>query len=168
MSYLFGDILLVGRSGVTQLAVLDAVIVALGLIFYKQFLAICFDEEFSRLRGVSVEGYYLLLLALTALTVVVLATIVGVVMVIALLALPAAIAGQFCRRLWMMMLVSVGLTMCLTTGGLALSYGPDVSPGATIILLAGAAYLVALLVGRLRRGRPAETAAPDAPASSRP
>jgi zinc transport system permease protein len=151
MSYLFGDIVLVTKGGVIQLLILDAVIVAIGLLFYNQFLATCFDEEFSRLRGLNVEAYYLLLLALTALTVVVLATIVGVVMVIALLTLPAAIAGQFCKRLWAMMLLAIGLTAVFTTGGIIVSYGPELSPGAAIILLAGAAYLVTTIGGAVVR-----------------
>jgi zinc transport system permease protein len=142
MSYLFGNILLVTKSDLWLLVILDAVVVSTGLVLYNQLLAVCFDNEFARLRGLKVELYYMLLLCLTALTVVVLATVVGVVMVIALLTLPIAIAGQFSRTLWSMMALSTLLSALLTTSGLALSYGPDYPAGATTILLAGAAYLV--------------------------
>ena len=54
------------------------------------------------------------------------------------------VAGLFTRRLWQVMLAGVGLSMLLATGGLALSYGPDLPSGATVILLAAAAYLAAL------------------------
>ena len=141
MGYLFGNILMVSSNDLWMLAALDAVIVALGLLFYNQFLAVCFDDEFARLRGLQVELFYLLLLCLTALTVVVLATVVGIVMLIAMLTLPVAIAGQFSKTLWGMMVVSSLLCAVFTTSGLALSYGPDYPAGATSIVLAGAGYL---------------------------
>ncbi len=142
MSYLFGNILLVTKSDLWLLVLLDGVVVCAGLLLYNQLLAVCFDDEFARLRGLRVELYYMLLLCLTALTVVVLATVVGVVMVIALLTLPIAIAGLFSRTLWSMMALSTLLSALFTTSGLALSYAPDYPAGATTIMLAGAAYLL--------------------------
>ncbi len=85
MGYLFGNILMVSSSDLWMLVALDVIVVGIGLLFYNQFLAVCFDHEFARLRGLKVELFYLLLLCLAALTVVVLATVVGIVMVIALL-----------------------------------------------------------------------------------
>ncbi len=143
MGYLFGNILMVSSNDLWLLAGLDGIIVITGLLFYNQFLAVCFDQEFARLRGVNVEFFYLLLLCLAALTVVVLATVVGIVMVIALLTLPIGIAGLFSRSLWRMMIISGILCAVFTTAGLALSYGPDYPAGATTIILAGAAYLAA-------------------------
>ena len=142
MSYLFGDILLVERSDLWLIAGLDAAVVLLGVLFYNKFLAVCFDEEFARLRGVRVEFYYLLLLCLTALTVVMLMKVVGIVMVIALLTLPVAVAGYFARTLWQMMVVAACLSVLFTTSGLIISYQPNLPAGATIIVLAGAAYLL--------------------------
>lgn len=143
MGYLFGNILMVSSTDLWMLAGLDAVIVAVGLLFYHQFVAVCFDQEFARLRGVHVEAFYLLLLGLAALTVVVLATVVGIVMVIALLTLPVGIAAMFSSTMWRMMIISAILCGIFTTSGLALSYGPDYPAGATTIIIAGAAYLTA-------------------------
>jgi zinc transport system permease protein len=126
-----------------MLAVLDVIIIAMGLLFYNQFLAVCFDHEFARLRGLKVEFFYLLLLCLAALTVVILSTVVGIVMVIALLTLPVGIAALFCKTMWGMMIASTVLCAIFTTLGLMLSYVPDYPAGATTIVLAGAAYLVA-------------------------
>ncbi|MCA9439162.1 MAG: metal ABC transporter permease [Candidatus Omnitrophica bacterium] len=145
MSYLFGNILLVSRSEVWLIAALDLFILGICGLFYKKLLAICFDEEFARLRGVRVEVYYLLLLCLTALTVVLLTTVVGIILVIALITLPAAIAGIFSRTLFQMMVLGSILCGCFTVGGLAVSYDLDLPPGATIIVLAGSIYLVTIL-----------------------
>ena len=153
MSYLFGNILMVTPESIYLIAGLDVLVVALGLLFYNKFLAVCFDEEFAGVRGVNVEFYYLLLLCLTALTVVLLVTVVGIVMVIALLTLPAAVAGQFARSLRQMMILSAIFTAAFTTGGLALSYSPDLPAGATIIILAGAVYLVVTVGKKLLPAR---------------
>ncbi len=159
MAYLFGNILLVSPTDLWLMAGLDLVVAVVGLGFYRQLLAVCFDEEFARLRGLNVDLYYLLLLALTALTVVLLATVVGIIMVIALLTLPAAVAGHFGKRLWQIMAGAVGLSALFTSLGLGLSYGPDLPAGAFIILLAGAVYLGvtlgAWLWRRRRRRQPA-------------
>ncbi len=141
MSYLFGNILLVSSTDLWTLAGLDFVILVIGVLFYNQFLAVCFDDEFARLRGLNVEFFYLLLLCLTALTVVVLSTVVGIVMVIALLTLPIGIAALYSATLWRMMILSAILCAAFTTSGLALSYGPDYPAGAATIIIAGAAYL---------------------------
>lgn len=148
MSYLFGNILLVSTRDLWLIAGLDALVVIVSLAFFNQFTAVCLDEQFARLRGLNVEFYYLLLMGLTALTVVLLVTVVGIIMVIALLTIPAAIAGNFTSTLKQMMLLAVGLTVVITSGGLAVSYGPDLPAGATIIALAGALYLI-VVVGKI-------------------
>jgi len=149
MGYLFGNILMVTPKSLWLLAALDVLVVGSALLVYNQFLAVCFDEEFARLRGVPVEAFYLFLLCLTALAVVLLVFVVGIVLVIALLTLPAAVAGQFSRRLWQMMLLASFFCLIFTTAGLVVSYGPNLPAGATTIMIAGAAYLLVVTVGRL-------------------
>jgi len=149
MSYLFGNILMVPPRDLYLMAILDIGIVALISMFYKQFLAVCFDEEYARLQGVRVEFFYLLLLCLVALTVVLLIQVVGIVLVIALLTLPAAIAGQYVRSLSGMMIVAVILSGVLSTTGLMVSYLSDLPAGATIIVLCAAVYLISTGLRRL-------------------
>lgn len=151
MSYLFGNILLITKRDLWMVLGLDALVVTLGVVLYHKFLAVCFDEEFARLRGVHVEFYYLLLLCLTALTIVLLVTVVGIVMVIALLTLPAAVAGQFSKRLWQMMALSVLFCLVFTTSGLAVSYAYNLESGPTIIVIAAAAYLLATVTLRVKK-----------------
>jgi zinc transport system permease protein len=156
MTYLFGNIVMADVGALKMLIVLDIVVVLVGLMFYNQLLAVCFDEEFARIRGIRTGLYYTLLLCLTALTIVTLIYVVGIVLVIALLTLPVAIAGHFSRRVWQMMLLSALLSAIFTTLGLAVSYEPDLPAGATTILIAGGCYAaVKLLSASLRRLRPA-------------
>lgn len=151
MSYLFGSILMVSPQDLWMIFGLDVLIVIVVALFHNQFLALCFDEEFARLRGIRVEYYYLTLLCLTALTVVLLVTVVGIVMVIALLTLPAAIAGELTSRLRHMMVLSALLTVLFTSAGLAASYGPNLPAGATTIVIAGLTYLIVVSGRRVFR-----------------
>ncbi len=153
MGYLFGSISIVAAKDLWLIAALDVVVVGISVVFYRQLQAVCFDEEFARTRGLRVGFYYMLLLCLTALTVVLLVTVVGIVMVIALLTLPVAVAGQWARRLWKIMVLSAGISAALSIAGLAVSYSPGLPAGPTTIILAGATYILALSAGRLIRRR---------------
>lgn len=148
MSFLFGDLLMVSTAGLRMVAVLTLFVTVTVIIFYRQFLALCFDQEFAGLRGIRVIRMYILLLVLIALTVVVMIQVVGLILVIALLTLPAAIAGRFSHSFGKMILLAIGLTWLLTIGGLALSYRPNLPAGPTIILLSGVAYFIALKIGK--------------------
>ena len=144
MSYLFGDILLISHQDLWLVIALDVIVVSITLYYYNTILAVSFDNEFARLRGIHVEAFYILLLCLTAMTVVLLVRIVGIVMVIALLTLPAAIAGQFTRRLWQMMILSTLFCIGFMWSGLSVSFVLELSSGPTIILVAGLTYLLVM------------------------
>jgi zinc transport system permease protein len=148
MSYLFGNILLVSPSDLIVMAGLDAAVIALVALFYKQLVAVCFDEEFARVRGVRVDAIYLLLLCMVAVTVVSLIQVVGLILVIALFTLPVAIAGQFAGSVGTVILLACGLGTVLGISGLAVSYVTNLPSGATIILLAGILYLISLALTR--------------------
>lgn len=151
MSYLFGNILMVTPSNLVLITALDIIVIAVGVFFYRPLLAICFDEEYARLRGINVDFYYLLLLSLTAITVVLLVTIVGIILVIALMTLPSAISGHFTKSLWGMMILGAILSAFFTTTGLAISFQPDLPTGATTIIIAGIAYLIVATRRRPKR-----------------
>jgi len=146
MSYLFGSILAVPSGDLLIMLALDLIIITLVALFYKELLAISFDETFATVENVPVDAIHMLLLCLIALTVVMMMRVVGLIMVIALLTMPAAISGQFVRDMkWMMVLASI-LGVLFTTAGLWLSYFLNLTSGATIILVAGTAYLLSLVV----------------------
>ena len=142
MTYLFGNILTVPFSDIILMLVLDAIIILMVYAFYKEFLALCFDEEFATVRGVHAERQYLVLLCLIALTIVVLIRVVGVILVIALLTIPAAMSRQFTSNLKKMMMLSIIFGAVFSSGGIWLSYMFDVPSGATIILVMSVVYLL--------------------------
>ncbi|MBN1976273.1 MAG: metal ABC transporter permease [Anaerolineae bacterium] len=151
MSYLFGSILAVQPSELLVILGLDIVVILLVVLFYKELVAISFDETFATVENVPVDVIYIVLLCMIALTVVMMMRVVGLIMVIALLTMPAAISGQFARDMRRMMMLASILGILFTTVGLWLSYAWDLTSGATIILVSGAAYLLSLAVKSLVR-----------------
>ncbi len=152
-SYLFGNILTVQRSELLMMLVLDGVIIATVLAFYKELLAVSFDEEFARVEGIPTATLQMVLLGLIALTIVTVIRVVGIVLVIALLTIPPAIARQYTASLSSMMRLAVAVSVGLSVCGIALSYLLNLASGATIILLASVALLIVLLTKRVRTGR---------------
>jgi zinc transport system permease protein len=142
VTYLFGNIVMVDPASLRILVLVDVAVLGVAVVFYQQLLAICFDEEFAKLRGVRVGLLYTLLLALAALTIVTLVYVVGVVLVIALLTLPVAVANRFVDRLWLVMGLAALLSAALTTVGLGVSYSSDLPAGPTTIVLCGGLYLL--------------------------
>ncbi len=145
MSYLFGSILAVPSRDLLVMLALDVIIVLLVAFFYKELLAISFDEEFAAVSNVPVDAIYLILVSMIALTVVMMMRVVGLIMVIALLTMPAAISGQFVKDMKKMMVLASVLGVLFTTTGLWFSYRLNLTSGATIILVSGAAYLVVMI-----------------------
>ncbi len=152
-SYLFGNILTVPSSDLILMLILDAAIIGVVIAFYKEFLSISFDEEYSTVVGIPVETLYLLLLCTIALTVVMLLRIVGMILIIALLTIPAAMARQFTHDLRKTMILAILFGIVINFGGLWISYSLDLASGATIVLLGGVALSVTLLVSKIRRQR---------------
>ncbi len=154
MSYLFGSILMVPSSALWTMAGLSLAITVLVLVFYKDFLAMSHDEEFARAMGVPVTALYFLLLVMVAMTVVMTIQVVGLILVIALLTIPSYIAEKYSSSLKQMMLLAVIISIIFTQAGIWLAYYLDLTTGATIVLVAAAAFIISgLLPGRNIEGK---------------
>jgi zinc transport system permease protein len=149
-SYLFGNILTVPRSDLLVMLVLDLVIIGAVSLFYREFYALSFDEEFATVIGMPTRLLSTLLLCLVALSVVVLIRVVGIILVIALLTIPVAIARQYVSSFKALMALSVVTGTVMTVSGLTVSYFLDLASGATIVILLGAVFGVTSLLKRSR------------------
>jgi zinc transport system permease protein len=146
-NYLFGNILLITQHDVLCVGGLSLFVLIVVGLFFKRLEAVCFDEEFARLRGVSTTLYFQLLLVLAALTVVLLVRVVGIVLVIAMLTLPAATAGRLTKRLLPMCLLSILLCAVFSWIGLLIVcvFG-NLPAGPMIVLVAAVVYLGSFFV----------------------
>lgn len=150
MSYLFGNIVYVGRSDLVLMAALDAVIIVAVLVWHKRLLAICLDQEQAELQGVNVLATNIVLLCLVALTVISLTQVVGLILVIALLSLPAATAAHHVKRMGPMMLLATVLCALLTTLPRIAVYGTPIAPESAIVLAAAGLYLASVVYWHFR------------------
>ena len=156
MSYLFGSILAVPGSDIFWMMGLSVILLLAAVFFYRDLLAISYDDEFARLRGVPVNLIYFLFIGLVAVSIVLIIRVVGLILVIALLTIPPYIAEKYCRSLAQMMFFSTLLAVLFNLGGLWLAYTYDLTSGATIILVAGAAFFISQVFDLFLRKRQAE------------
>lgn len=146
-NFLVGNILWVTPQDLNLLIGLDFLIIASVFLLHKRFLAICFDERQARLQNQPVNALYLLLLVLTSITIVLLIQVVGIILVMTMLAIPAAIANLFTSSLSRMIFLAIAISCSLCFFGMALAFHLDWPPGATIALLSGTTYLMAMILG---------------------
>ena len=144
--YLFGNILAVTWEDVILILAITVTFLVVVFLLYKEFLILSFDPVYGEAIGLPVKRLRLLMLCMVAFSVVVLIKIVGIIMVIALLTLPGAISRQHMKSLPAIMAVSVLLGAVFVTFGLVVSYLLDVPSGATIILIAAAAFFLSTLL----------------------
>lgn len=154
MSYLFGSILAVTNLDLLLMLVVDLMVLVFVILFYKELQATAFDETFARVRNLPVDTLYVILIAMIGLAVVMLMRVVGLIMIIALLTVPAAIGSLYLKNMKHIMWLASGLSLVFTIGGLLISYTFNLSSGATIILVSGGAYLLALAFHRFCRKCP--------------
>ena len=159
MSYLFGSILTVPLSDLVIMTVVGVVITGLVFFYYPDLLAMSYDEEFARIRGVQVKTLYFGLIGMLAVTIVLVIQVVGLILVIALLTIPPFIVEKYAKSLAQMMVASSILGSVFTLMGLWLSYRYNLTSGATIIMVSGSAFILSLLIDRIRfKGKKTEGA----------
>jgi ABC-type Mn2+/Zn2+ transport system permease subunit len=110
-----------------------------------------FDPTVARAAGLPVVFIDNMLLVLLALTIVISLESIGIILVAALLVTPAAAAAQVTQRFVPMLLTATAIGIGSCVGGLYISYYAGAASGATIVLVATAAFFVLLAVGRQRR-----------------
>jgi len=133
--------------GAVALAVIAA-IVLLG----KEFRIVCFDPEFGAVQGWPIAWIDLMLMALVVIVAVIGLQAVGMILIIALMIIPAAAARLWTERLWVMVALSALLGGASAWVGAALSASmPNAPAGGLIVLVAGAVFMVSLLVTAARR-----------------
>ncbi|MGN0086102.1 MAG: metal ABC transporter permease [Alloprevotella sp.] len=147
-AFLFGDILSISAGALWFSAGLTLVTTLFFLLFRQSIVLTAYDRDFALTRGIPVILLESCLTLLTSLTIVAGLNVVGIVLIIALLSIPQSTAGLFVRTFGGMVAWSALFGAVCSVGGLLLAFYFDLPAGATIILLAIAVYLLALLFAR--------------------
>ncbi len=149
MSYLFGSILAVPLSHLWVMFISSFVILGLVFYFFHDLLALSYDEEFAKIRGVPTTALYFLMIIMLAVTIVMVIQIVGLILVIALLTIPPYIMEKRVKSLPQMMIGASLLGMVFTVIGLWISFVYNITSGAAIIMVAGIFFFISLILDRV-------------------
>ena len=153
-AFLFGNVLGVTDGDLLVQLAVALLVVGAGLLLYRAFLALSFNEDKAAMLGLHPRAANLVLLGLLALAIVSSFRAVGTLLVFGLLIAPPATASLLVRRLPAMMLSAVGLGALAVVVGLEISYHQDTAAGATMAGVSVALFFVVLgakeLAARIR------------------
>ncbi len=148
-AYLFGNLLLVAPGDLVWLAAFDAATLLFLGLFFKELVALTFDETFAAVQGVPVRLFSTVLLLLVGAAVVLLLPVVGLLLVLALLTIPPLLSLELSRSLKSIVAASMAIGFALCLGGLSFSLLWDLPTGPCIILLGATLLGVTKLVRKL-------------------
>ncbi|MCS7216101.1 MAG: metal ABC transporter permease [Candidatus Bipolaricaulota bacterium] len=143
--FLFGNVLAVTPFDLYWVAGLSAGVILVVLGFYKELALATFDPLFARTLRLPTEFLRYLLLVLAAVTVVTALRVVGVALALAMLVVPPATGLLLGRRLPVALALALLFAVLSGFFGLFLSYYAGMAPGAAVVLVATAFFLLALL-----------------------
>ncbi|MFZ5789875.1 MAG: iron chelate uptake ABC transporter family permease subunit [Pseudomonadota bacterium] len=147
LSYLFGDILAVGRTDLVWIWGGGLAALAGLLLIWRPLLAITLNEELAAAEGVPVERVRLAVMLLVALLVGIAMKIVGILLITALMILPAAAVRPFSRTPEQMAALSSLLGVLSVVGGLGLSLELDAPAGPSVVLVACVFFAAGQIAG---------------------
>ncbi|WP_153532246.1 metal ABC transporter permease [Actinomadura macrotermitis] len=158
-SYLFGSISSVQASDLYVVAGLAVAVLGIVALFGREMFLLCQDEDVARTAGLPVRFLSVLIAVTAAVTVVIAMRAIGLLLVSALMVVPVAAAQQLTRGFRSTMLLAMGTGVLSAVTGLAGSFQYDLPPGPSIVLLALAVFVAAVLAGAVLRRRRTVTAA---------
>lgn len=145
VAYLFGSPLSASREDLVVMGILGTAVLLTSLLLRPWLFAICHDEEYARVSGLPVRTLNLLLAVGTAVTVTVAMRAVGLLLVSALMVIPVAAAQQVAKGFRATMHLAMLFGLAAAAAGIWISGTRDTAPGATIVLVAIAGFMVAAL-----------------------
>lgn len=159
--FIFGQAAVLLKSDILVIAITGAALLALTLLFWKEFKLLSFDPEFARSLGLPTRSLNVLLSAMTVAAIIAGLQTVGVILMSAMLVAPAVAARQWTNRLGVMVgLAALFGAVSGVAGTLASSALPKLPAGPAIVVAADILVLISLALGRARSGRGRKGGAP--------
>jgi manganese/iron transport system permease protein/iron/zinc/copper transport system permease protein len=165
---LFGNILGVNNNDIYAIIGVTVMTFAAVLVLYKRLLFTTFDPEVAPFFGVDtawVDTFFSLILAGA---IVVSLQVLGATLIAATLVIPPITARLLTDNFARMMAISVAVGALCGFTGIYLSYYVDISSGASIVLVAAGAFMLALLYSAVRNRIAAAGLAPETPGAAQP
>lgn len=143
--YLISDLLLLSDTGVLGLAIASTIATIITLVFYREFIYICFDMDTAETLGLRVELYDLLLFSTAALAAAVITRAIGVLLAVTLLILPVAASSILTKDVNKMIIISFIMAILSGVIGIALSLQYNIPTSGAIAITATVLFLLIYL-----------------------
>ncbi|MFP3124559.1 metal ABC transporter permease [Ectobacillus funiculus] len=143
-SYLFGSISAVSKGDLAVIISIAVLVLATVFLLYKELFLLSFDEEYATATGLRAKWIHFIFIVLVALVIAASMRVVGILLVSSLMTLPVAASIRIARGFKQTIFFSILFGELAVVGGLITSYQLDLAPGGTIVMIA-----VAILVGAI-------------------
>ncbi len=150
LGYLFGDILAVTPARLGWIYAGGGAVLAVLLLLWRPLVAATVAPDLAQAEGVPVAALRVVFMLLIAVVVAVAMQIVGVLLITALLIIPAAAARGLARGPEAMALLAALLGAVAVAAGIAASALLDTPTGPSIVVAAGALFVLGLAAPPLR------------------
>ncbi len=151
-SFLLGQVTGLSYSEAVTILCLSLITLATTLTFFKDLTLLCFDREYARSIGKSVENLDFLLIALMLAVVCTGLKTVGLILILALLIIPSASMRFWTDNIKALLFLSAAFGAFSAYIGAALSaHLTNIPTGAAIVLTAGALFFLSFIFAP-RRG----------------
>lgn len=104
--FIFGQASTLLKSDIKVMAILGVILIALVIIFWKEFQLVCFDVDYAESLGFSTKKITTLLFAMIVTSIIIGLQTVGVILMSAMLTAPAVAARQWTDKLSVMVILS--------------------------------------------------------------
>ncbi|HEY8393654.1 MAG TPA: metal ABC transporter permease [Thermaerobacter sp.] len=142
---LFGNVLGVSTADLTLIAAVTVLVVGLVVALFKELQLWAFDPLTAEVAGLPVRLLHYLLMFLLSATIVAALQAVGIVLALAMLITPPATAYLLTRRFASMIALAAAFGVVSALTGLYLSFYLNIASGPAMVLVATAAFVVALV-----------------------
>lgn len=150
--FIFGQASTLLRQDIVLMAVCGAVLIALVILFWKEFKLFSFDSEFAQSLGFSPRRLNLMLSSMIVVGIIIGLQTVGVILMSAMLIAPAVAARQWTNRLWVMVLLSAVFGAVSGVAGTAASSLVQKMPTGPAIVVAVSLIVIVSLLAAPGRG----------------
>ena len=140
---LFGSIVGVSDAQLRNLAIVSGIVLVGVAVLYRPLLFSSIDPEIAGARGVPLRALSVAIFLLLALTTAEAIQVVGVLLVLTLVITPAAAAQRLTARPGLALVLSVGIALVATEGGILLSLEKPWPTSFFISAISFAIYVVA-------------------------
>lgn len=148
-SYLFGSILIIGKTDVIMSVILSIAVILVTILNYNSLFAVTYDEEFAKVNGLQPKKLNYMILILTSITVVLGIRIVGTMLISSLIIFPTITALQLSKGFKATIAISSVISVVSVIIGTFISYIFDFPTGASIVIVNSIFFILSFILNKL-------------------